>query len=97
MCFRTITGCAVGMVRLLNPLFSDSRRLRNGWWIAIFMAILFFSLGALATVTRHQEIGIYQEAVLLVGATWLVQRLRGEPLTEVTAKSVLTNPATSGC
>ena len=69
-----------------NPVFSDRRRLRNGWWIAIFVTVLFISLGTIVTLTRHQDIGIYQEAVVLVGATWLVQGLRRKPLTDVTGR-----------
>jgi membrane protease YdiL (CAAX protease family) len=74
------------MFRRFNPVFSDRSRLRNGWWIAIFVTVLFTSLGAIATLTRQQDIGIYKEALLLVGTTWMVQRLRRKPLTEVTGR-----------
>ena len=71
------------MTGSFNPIFSN-RGLRNGWWIAIFIVILFVSLGAIASLAKRQNIGICEEALLIVGATWLLQRLRGKKLTEVT-------------
>jgi hypothetical protein len=35
------------MARTFNPILGEHHRVRNGWRIAIFMAILFISLGVI--------------------------------------------------
>lgn len=75
----------------MKRLFLDSNeRLRNGWWIAIFIALMVGSRFVYTPVSRAaQGLGITQEwleplrfAFLLL-VTWICVRLRGEPLSSI--------------
>lgn len=75
----------------LKTLFLDSnRRLRNGWWIVLFVALFLLSRALytpLSQALRHAGVPatwlepLRLTFVLLV--TWICVRLRGEPLASV--------------
>jgi membrane protease YdiL (CAAX protease family) len=75
----------------LNALLFDSkRRLRNGWWILLFVALFLLSrvlYTPLSQALRHADVPttwlepLRFAFVLLV--TWICTRLRGEPLSSI--------------
>lgn len=75
----------------LKKLFLDSnRRLRNGWWILLFLALLFASRFVYTPASRAlQALGTPQEALeplrfgFLLLVTWICVRLRREPLSSI--------------
>ncbi|KRD79785.1 hypothetical protein ASE43_02480 [Lysobacter sp. Root983] len=75
----------------LKRLFLDSNgRVRNGWWILIFAALMFASRFVYTPVSRVlQGWGAPQEAleplrfVFLLLVTWICVRLRKEPLSSI--------------
>ena len=75
----------------LKTLFLDSnRRLRNGWWILLFLALLFASRFVYTPASRAlQALGTPQEALeplrfgFLLLVTWICVRLRREPLSSI--------------
>jgi membrane protease YdiL (CAAX protease family) len=60
-------------------------RLRNGWWMALFMALLTALLfpTLLLAQRAHREITVAEQALMLLAVTWLCQRLRRRALTQV--------------
>lgn len=78
------------MVIRVEAAFVGGRgRLRNGWWIAIFLAILTLMLvpALLLAQRAHRDITIAEQGLLLLAATWLCQLLRRRPLSEVVGRA----------
>lgn len=75
----------------MKRLFLDSNgRVRNGWWILIFLALMFGSRFVYTPVSRAlQGLGAPQEALeplrfaFLLLVTWICLRLRKEPLSSI--------------
>lgn len=75
----------------MKTLFLDSnRRLRNGWWIAIFAMLFLASRAAYTPLSQ----GLRQAGVpatwleplrfaFVLSVTWICTRLRGEPLSSI--------------
>ena len=68
-------------------LRNEHGQLRNGWWILVFLVVLFVSQLAYRPVSRglqHMEVGatwLWPLPVLfLLAVTWICLRLRGQPL-----------------
>ena len=77
-----------------HPFLDGSRRLRNGWWIAIYFLVLAALLVPMLLASRAEEgdVPIWKQALVVLGAslTWQVQRHR--PTAEVTGKLTLQWP-----
>ena len=74
-------------------LRNEQGQLRNGWWILVFLGVLFASTLAYRPVSRglqHAGVGagwLWPLPVLfLLLVTWICLRLRGEPLASVGLK-----------
>lgn len=75
----------------MKNLFLDTdRQLRNGWWILIFLALLFASRFVYTPLSRAlQDLGASPDALeplrfaFLLLVTWICVRLRGEPLSSI--------------
>ncbi len=69
-----------------HPFLDSSRRLRNGWWIAIFFLILAALLLPLLLASRagEAELPIWKQALIVLGASLIGQRLRRRPIAELT-------------
>jgi membrane protease YdiL (CAAX protease family) len=75
----------------LKKIFLDSNaRLRNGWWILIFMALMLASRLIYTPVSRAlQELGAAKDWLeplrlgFLLLVTWICLRLRKEPLSSI--------------
>lgn len=72
--------------RISSAFLGRERRLRNGWWVAAFLAtvaaLLFPTI--LVSARLGVEVTIWMQALILVLATWVIQALRRKPLQEVT-------------
>jgi membrane protease YdiL (CAAX protease family) len=76
--------------RLASLLFDSGRRLRNGWWIVVFVALIA-STRLVYRPLRHglQDLGVPdlwlepQAFLFVLGVTWICTRLRREPLASV--------------
>jgi len=68
-----------------NPFINARRKLRNGWWIAIFFALLTALLLPLILVSSNDGGGvpIYQQAAVVLVASLICQALRRRPLDEL--------------
>ena len=74
-----------------NVFFNQDHRLRNGWWMLIFVAIMaacLFGFRGLIPVLKRFGIrsGDWVEVVIFLftlGASWVCTRLRREPLSSV--------------
>jgi membrane protease YdiL (CAAX protease family) len=64
---------------------SEGRRLRNGWWIATFLAILALLLFPTILMAAHfkREVTIAEQALIIALATVAIQTLRRKPLAQV--------------
>jgi uncharacterized protein len=75
----------------MKTLFLDSQRqLRNGWWIAVFVAVFLLSRQAYKPLAHGLRQGGVPELwieplriLFVLAVTWVCTRLRGEPLTSV--------------
>lgn len=75
----------------LKRVFLDrDQRLRNGWWIVIFLALMFASRFVYTPLSRAlQDAGIAASALdplrlgFVLAVTWICLRLRREPLSSV--------------
>lgn len=67
------------------PFVDQDRRLRNGWWIAAFLAILALLLFPTILMAAHfkREVTIAEQALIIALATVAIQALRRKPLAEV--------------
>lgn len=72
----------------INPLLNSEHQLRNGWWILIFFLVLasFLVPALLIAQQTSMEVSIGLQAVIVVLASWICQRLRRKPLTELLGK-----------
>jgi len=61
-------------------------KLRNGWWVAAFLALLAALLFQTILISARlgHEITIWDQVLLIAGATVAIQLLRRKPITEVT-------------
>lgn len=64
------------------------RRLRNGWWVAAFLAVLAALLAPAILVSANlgRELTIFDQAVIIALATVAVQALRRRSVFEVTGR-----------
>ncbi len=75
----------------LNKLLrNDHGRLRNGWWIVLFLAVFLANQFVYHPVSKGlQQLGAGKgwlaplPVVLLLLVTWICMRLRGQPLSGV--------------
>lgn len=73
-----------------NVFLDSNARLRNGWWILVFVALMLASRFAYTPVSRAlQDFGVPPDALeplrfgFLLLVTWICVRLRGEPLSSI--------------
>lgn len=68
-----------------HPFLNARRRLRNGWWIAIFFVLLTAMLFPLILMGQRAETGVplYQQALVVLAASLVCQALRRWPLSEL--------------
>lgn len=81
------SGPAGSLLSKASGVFlSRDRRLRNGWWVAIFLATLAILLFPALLISSRlgRELSIWEQALLIGVATIAVQALRRRPVTEVT-------------
>ena len=64
-----------------NPLLDDERRLRSGWWIGIFFAVLAGLLLPLLLLARGSgaEVSPVEQLAVVLAASAICQALRREP------------------
>lgn len=69
----------------LNPFFNARGRIRNGWWIALFFAILTALMFPLIVISREGGAGVplYQQAGIVLIASLACQALRRRPIAEL--------------
>ena len=74
--------------RGVGIFLNRDRRLRNGWWVAAFLALLAALLvpAVLVSARLGREVSIWEQALLIGLATVAVQALRRRPLGEVTGR-----------
>lgn len=67
-------------------LLNRDRRVREGWWIVAFLALLALQLVPLVLVSARtgREVSIWDQALIIGVATVLVQVMRRKPVLEVT-------------
>ena len=65
-----------------NPFLGDARRLRSGWWIGIFFAVLAGLLVPLLLLARGSgaEVSPVQQLAVVLAASAICQAFRREPL-----------------
>ena len=65
-----------------NPFLDDARRLRTGWWVGIFFAVLAGLLLPLLLLARGRgtEVSTVQQLAVVLAASAICQALRREPL-----------------
>jgi membrane protease YdiL (CAAX protease family) len=72
-------------------MFDDRQRLRNGWWILVYLLVLAAAMAGFQLLVpvlkrHHIKPGFWVEALLFLFtllATWICTRLRREPLASV--------------
>lgn len=69
----------------MNPFLNRERRLRNGWWIAIFFALLASMLIPLLVMTQRDGsvVSPGTQAVLVLVVSCICQWLRRRPIAEL--------------
>lgn len=77
---------------MIDPFINSRRRLRNGWWIAIFFVVLAALLFPLLLFWRGEGVAppIWQQALVVLIASLICQSFRRRPLAELTGKLDLT-------
>ena len=75
-------------MKVPHPFLNRDRRLRNGWWIVAFLALLAALLfpALLVSINLNHELSLWEQALLILIATVAVQALRRKQLTEVTGQ-----------
>ena len=70
---------------LFRVFFNSERKLRNGWWIAIFLGVLALILfPAILTARRFGlTLSMLDQAWIILAATWACQFMRKKPVAEV--------------
>ncbi|UPT61433.1 MAG: hypothetical protein M0D54_13485 [Hyphomonadaceae bacterium JAD_PAG50586_4] len=73
---------------VINPFINSHRRLRSGWWIAIFFVVLAALLFPLLLFSRGEGASppIWQQALVVIIASLICQALRRGPLAELTGR-----------
>jgi membrane protease YdiL (CAAX protease family) len=68
-----------------NLLRDASGQLRNGWWIAIFLILLFVFLVPLIVLNQHTDEGVpvWQQALAVLAVSLICQALRRRPVGEL--------------
>jgi membrane protease YdiL (CAAX protease family) len=68
--------------------FNRGRRLRSGWWVAAFLALLAALLALAILVSAHlgREVTLFDQVVVIALATLGIQALRRRSLFEVTGR-----------
>lgn len=77
------------MPSLINRAFRGrDRRLRNGWWVAAFLAVLAALLAPSVVISAHlgRDVTILEQIAMLAIATAVVQALRRKSIFEVTGR-----------
>lgn len=74
---------------VINPFINSHRRLRSGWWIAIFFVVLAALLFPLLLFSRGEGASppIWQQAFVVIIASLICQALRRRPLAELTGST----------
>lgn len=76
------------MPRFVTLLVNSERKLRNGWWVAIFfvcLAIVLFP-AILLSSRVHYQLTLADQALMIAAVTILCQVLRRRPIVEVTGQ-----------
>lgn len=68
---------------LPNPFLNANRRLRSGWWIALFFVILTALLLPLILTAGETGVPVYQQALVVLAASLICQALRRRPIAEL--------------
>ena len=73
------------MAYTFNPFFNPARKLRNGWWVVIFMVILAALLFPLLILSKEagSDVSFVQQAGVVLAASVICQMLRRKPLREL--------------
>jgi membrane protease YdiL (CAAX protease family) len=73
---------------LPHPFLNTQRRLRSGWWIAIFFVVLAALLFPLLLLSRGEGASppVWQQALVVIIASLICQALRRRPLAELTGR-----------
>jgi len=73
---------------VINPFINSRRRLRSGWWIAIFFVVLAALLFPLLLFSRGEGASppIWQQALVVIIASLICQVLRRRSLAELTGR-----------
>lgn len=77
-----------GTILSTNVFVNPQRKLRNGWWIAIYFLLLASMLVPLNIWSRENggAIAMWQQAVMSLIAAFVLQLLRRQPLAEMFGK-----------
>lgn len=72
----------------IGAFVNYDRRLRNGWWVAAFLAVLGALLAPAILLSAHlgREITIFDQVIIIAIATLAVQALRRRSVFEVTGQ-----------
>ncbi len=69
---------------LPHPFLNAQRRLRSGWWIIFFMAVLAVLLAPLIVINQAKEgVPIWQQAAAVLCASVIAQAFRRKPMAEL--------------
>lgn len=73
-------------MKVSDAFLNRDGRLRNGWWVVTFLALLAALLfpTLLVSINFNHELSMWEQAALILIATIAVQALRKRPLAEVT-------------
>jgi hypothetical protein len=73
---------------IAQSLVGREGRLRNGWWVAGFLALLAALLAPLIVVSENlgREVTLFEQALLIAVATAAIQALRRRSIFEVTGR-----------
>lgn len=73
---------------LAAAFVNRDRRLRNGWWLAAFLAVLAALLAPAILVSAHlgREVAIFDQVIIIALATVAIQALRRRSVFEVTGR-----------
>jgi membrane protease YdiL (CAAX protease family) len=68
-----------------HPFLNAQRRLRSGWWIAIFFVVLTALLFPVLLTSREQggDVSIYLQAAIVLAASLICQALRRKPISDL--------------
>jgi len=71
-----------------HPFLNEQRRIRSGWWIAIFIIVLAGLLFPLVLGAHDTGAGVpvWQQALVLLAASLICQALRRKPLSDLIGK-----------